>query len=284
VSDMAFNWSNYFSQDNSAVPFVGVLIYTILLIVMEMLILGFSIVAVIRLKRNLQTLKGVRSFIMTCFGLVFWPLSEIIERITYLFSNGQRVLFFETDSIFLPLGLTFAIIFFSFYLQNILQTAKYSKSQKLLSHKVLNLTTIVAYLGLLLYTSRFIAIGFMTEEVMESTGLISDISTLVIAVTLIIVLILSFYLLFREYKSITSKVNRTRLVIFLTYLFSIVFTLIAIIVYLVFTVVSGNLTVLFYLGIPIFFFSIPAIISLYNGMFIPKWLQIRMGVLPALEE
>ncbi|HUU88997.1 MAG TPA: hypothetical protein VMX17_14780, partial [Candidatus Glassbacteria bacterium] len=110
------------------------------------------------------------------------------------------------------------------------------------------------------------------------------ISTLVIAVTLIIVLILSFYLLFREYKSITSKVNRTRLVIFLTYLFSIVFTLIAIIVYLVFTVVSGNLTVLFYLGIPIFFFSIPAIISLYNGMFIPKWLQIRMGVLPALEE
>ena len=281
---MAFNWSNYFSQDNSAVPFVGVLIYTILLIVMEMLILGFSIVAVIRLKRNLQTLKGVRSFIMTCFGLVFWPLGEIIERITYLFSNGQRVLFFETDSIFLPLGLTFAIIFFSFYLQNILQTAKYSKSQKLLSHKVLNLTTIVAYLGLLLYTSRFIAIGFMTEEVMDSTGLISDISTLVIAVTLIIVLILSFYLLFREYKSITSKVNRTRLVIFLTYLFSIVFTLIAIIVYLVFTVVSGNLTVLFYLGIPIFFFSIPAIISLYNGMFIPKWLQIRMGVLPALEE
>jgi hypothetical protein len=281
---MAFNWSNYFSQDNSAVPFVGVLIYTILLIVMEMLILGFSIVAIIRLKRNLQTLKGVRSFVMTCFGLVFWPLGEIIERLTYLFSNGQRVLFFESDSIFLPLGLTFAIIFFSFYLQNILQTAKYSKSQKLLSHKVLNLTTIVAYLGLLLYTGRFIAIGFMTEEVMESTGLISDISTLVIAVTLIIVLILSFYLLFREYKSITSKLNRTRLVIFLTYLFSIVFTLIAIIVYLVFTVVSGNLTVLFYLGIPIFFFSIPAIISLYNGMFIPKWLQIHMGVLPALED
>jgi hypothetical protein len=279
-----FNWSNYFSQDNSAVPLVGILIYTILLVVLELIILGFFISTIFRLKRNLPTLKGVRSYIITYLGLVFWPLGEIIERITYLTSNGQEVLFFETDSIFLPMGITFAFIFFSFYLQNILQTAKYSKSQKLLSHTFLNITTIVAMLGLLLYAGRFIAIGFMTEEMMEQTGLISDIATLVIAVTLIIVLVLSFYLLFREYKSITSKLNRTRLVIFLTYLFSLVFTLVSIIIYLIFTVVSGNLTVLFYLGIPIFIFSLPAVISLYNGMFIPKWLQIRMGVLPAIDD
>jgi len=284
VINLVFNWSNYFSQDNSAVPIVGVWIYTILLAVMELVILVYFILTIIRLKRNLQTLKGVRSFIVTCFGLFLWPLGEIIERITYLTSNGLKVLFFETDSIFLPMGLTFAFIFFSFYLQNILQTAKYSKSQKMLSHKFLNLLAIVAILGLLLYTGRFVAIGFMTPEMMEQTGLISDIATLVIAVTLIVVLIISFYLLFREYKSITSKLNRTRLVIFLTYLFSLVFTLIAIIVYLVYSVVADNLTVIFYLGIPIFFFSLPAVISLYNGMFIPRWLQIRMGVLPAIEE
>jgi len=217
VINLVFNWSNYFSQDNSAVPIVGVWIYTILLAVMELVILVYFILTIIRLKRNLQTLKGVRSFIVTCFGLFLWPLGEIIERITYLTSNGLKVLFFETDSIFLPMGLTFAFIFFSFYLQNILQTAKYSKSQKMLSHKFLNLLAIVAILGLLLYTGRFIAIGFMTPEMMEQTGLISDIATLVIAVTLIVVLIISFYLLFREYKSITSKLNRTRLVIFLTY-------------------------------------------------------------------
>ncbi|MHA1126719.1 MAG: hypothetical protein ACTSO7_06130 [Candidatus Heimdallarchaeota archaeon] len=279
-----FNWSNYFSQDNSAVPIAVVWVYTILLAVMELVILVYFILTIIRLKRNLQTLKGVRSFIMTFFGLVFWSLGEIIERITYLISNGQKVLFFETDSIFLPMGLTFAFIFFSFYLKNILQTAKYSKSQKLLSHKFINLTTIVAFLGLLLYTGRFLAIGFMSEEMMEQTGLISDIATLVIALMLIIVSVISFYLMFREYKSITSKLNRARLVIFLTYLFSLVFTMIAIIIYLVYTVASGNLTVIFYLAIPIFIFSLPAAISLYYGMFIPRWLQIRMGVLPAIEE
>lgn len=280
---MVFNWSNYISQDNSSVPFVSILIYTILLIVIEAVILSYFIATIVRLKRNLTTLKGVRSFIMACFGLVLWPLGEIIERLTYLISNGEKVLFFETDSIFLPMGLTFAFIFFSFYLQNILHTAKYGKSQNLWSHRVLNITAIVAFLGLLLYTGRFVVIGFMSEEMMESTGLISDIATLVIAITLIIVLSLSFYLLFSEYKSITSKLNRTRLVIFLTYLFSTVFTLIAIIVYLVFTVVSGDLTILFYLGIPIFLFSVPSILSLYYGMFIPRRLQIRMGVLPPIE-
>jgi len=284
VINLVFNWSNYFSQDNSAVPIAVVWVYTILLAVMELVILVYFILTIIRLKRNLQTLKGVRSFIMTFFGLVFWSLGEIIERITYLISNGQKVLFFETDSIFLPMGLTFAFIFFSFYLKNILQTAKYSKSQKLLSHKFINLTTIVAFLGLLLYTGRFLAIGFMSEEMMEQTGLISDIATLVIALMLIIVSVISFYLMFREYKSITSKLNRARLVIFLTYLFSLVFTMIAIIIYLVYTVASGNLTVIFYLAIPIFIFSLPAAISLYYGMFIPRWLQIRMGVLPAIEE
>jgi len=281
---LVFNWSNYFSQDNSTVPIVGVWIYTILLAVMELVILVYFISTIVRLKRNLQTLKGVRSFITTCFGLVLWPLGEIIERITYLYSNGEKVLFFETDSIFLPMGLTFAFIFFSFYLQNILQTAKYSKSQKMLSHKFLNLTAVVAILGLLLYIGRFVAIGFMTTEMMEQSGLISDIATLVIATMLIVVSVISFYLMFREYKSITSKLNRTRLVIFLTYLFSLVLTMVAIIIYLIFTVVSGNLTVIFYLGMPIFFFSIPAVISLYNGMFIPRWLQVRMGVMPALEE
>jgi len=278
---MVFNWSNYFSQDNSTVPYSVVLVYTILLIVFEIVILAYFIIALIRLKRNLQSLKGVRSFLVTIFGIFLWPVGEIIERITYLFSNGQKVIFFETDSIFLPVGLTFAIIFFSFYIQKLLQTNKYRKSRELLAHRFFNLAAIVAILGLLLYTGRFIAIGFMSEEMMEKTGLISDIATLVIALTLILVLIVSFILMFREYKSITSKLNRTRLGIFLIYLSSIVLTLISIIIYLIFTVITGDLTVLFYLGIPIFAFSFPAIVSLYYGMFIPKRLQIRMGVLPS---
>ena len=281
---MVFNWSNYFSQDNSVVPYSVVLAYTILLIVFEVVILGYFIIAIIRLKRNLQSLKGVRSFLMTIFGVFFWPIGEIIERITYLLSNGQKVLLFETDSIFLPIGLTFAIIFFSFYIQNLLQTDKYRKSKVLFAHRFFNLAAIFAFLGLLLYTVKFFAIGFMTEEMMEKTGLISDITTLVIALILILVLIMSFILMFREYKIITSKLNRTRLGIFLLYLSSIVLTLISIIIYLIFTVISGDLTVLFYLGIPIFTFSFPAIASLYYGMFIPKWLQIRMGVLPSMDD
>jgi hypothetical protein len=281
---MAFNWSNYFSQDTSNITYTGVLIYTIVLIVIEFIILGYSISAIIRLKKNLQTLKTVKSYLLTYFGIFLWPLGEIIERITYLTSDGQKVIFFETDSIFLPMGLMFAIIFFSFYLQNILQIEKYEKSKKIFSRRFLNITAIVATLGLLLYFGRFIAIGFMTEEMMDKTSFISDIATLVIAITLILVLVLSFYLMFQELRTITSKLNRTRLIIFLIYLVSIVLTLISIIIYLLASVLSGDLTLLFHLGIPIFVFSVPAIISLYNGMFIAKWVQIRMGILPSLDE
>ncbi|MFX0094706.1 MAG: hypothetical protein ACFFBD_23420 [Candidatus Hodarchaeota archaeon] len=278
---MVFNWLNYFTQAATGEKALLWPLFTVVLIILEFIILIYFFKAYRNFRQNLPSLESVWPYLITMVGLAIWNLGEMFAGITQILTI-EYTIFQGGDNFFFPLGIAVALTFFISYLQTILQTQKRSRLYRLIAHRIFYIISGLALLVTLVLVVRFLSFGFMPSTFRSDTD--SFVTLMIIFVSLIVALliIIGSLQLYQEYKAITSKLNRFRLIMYQIFFGSVAFAILNVGVYFIldmFTPIVGGLQ--FFLNTPIFLVSLPAMLGLYYGMFTPLWLQKKVDVLPS---
>lgn len=279
---MLFNIDNYFRGREVEGPEWGLVLLLLYLTIITgglTLLMGRTIYT---LKQSNQDLWSVRYFLLSMFGLIVWNVGELIGKgLSYVFGPSYMI-FVADENIPLALGALLSILSFSRYIQSILKTKKYRKREKLIAGRFLFATEVASTLAFVIITLRFLALGFLPSSFRSETKDLTIFALGILLLGVIVSLVFVTNQLYRERQAISSKLNQTRLFFYIAYyitiLFAITSMLLSLVIYNLFTIdpLIGQ-----FVSYPVFGLSLVAGLILYYGLFMPVWLQKKVGVLPS---
>jgi hypothetical protein len=214
-------------------------------------------------------------------GILFWNLGEWILTIVQLLSNENWGIFSGVNNIPLAIGLVLTVNSFFSYMQINLKINKYKQRRRLFNQKIFSTIKLLSLITLYLFILRFLALPFMSEVGIDESF---DIIIFILVGLSLLILILMFILflqMIREKKVLSSKLDRIRINFYLIFL---IFTLLAIVnvwlfllSYLISDLKDLSNIIIFLIYLP----SLLALFFLYYGVFLPTWVQKRLGLLPS---
>lgn len=274
-----FNINDYF---NSGSVYPSYSFLQIIFFFMSLMLI-ISLVILVKTYLSLKKINNESNkyLLRTMLGILFWNLGEWITGLTQLLTNQQWGIFSGIDNIFLAIGLVLTINSFFNYMQGILKVNKYKQRRKLINQKVFSLLKFFTFSALYLFTIRFLARPFMSVEGKnESENLIIGI-LIALSFFVLILMVILFIQLLSEKKVLSSKLDKIRINFFFIFLLLLLLALINVWIFLLSYLISGleNISniVLFLIYLP----SVIGLIFLYYGIFLPIWLQKRLGLLPS---
>ncbi|HUU77175.1 MAG TPA: hypothetical protein VMX55_02440 [candidate division Zixibacteria bacterium] len=274
------NWLNYLEEINDGLIFWEWFWFTLLVLIIALINIILLIITIIKLKINLNSLKEVRSYLLTMFGFVIWHFGVLISAIVRISTENQYNIFSGIENLPFIYGVFIVFNFFPRYVRNILRTSNINPDRK---NKVWNVTfnivAAIATIAALACTIRFILFGFLPDDFRERSILFTTVFLLISAVSSFILFIIATVSISKEQKAVSSKLNRSRLSIYLIFGGSVILIAIFVGIYLVGTLFLDYFLTLF-LALPLYILTLPAIFSLYLGMFMPFWLQRNLGIMP----
>ena len=217
----------------------------------------------------------------TMLGILLWNLGEWILTITEIVTHEQWGLFSGLSNIPLALGLVLTVNSFFSYMQINLKINKYKQRRKLLNQKIFTLIRFLSIASLYLFVLRFLAIPFMSPQgIDESLNIIILILVFLSFLVLALMFIL-FIQLVRERKVLSSKLDKIRVNFYLVFIIFILIGLFNVWFFLLSYLISDLKAISNIVIYIIYFPSIIALLCLYYGIFLPDWLQKRLGLLPS---
>ncbi|MFX0065786.1 MAG: hypothetical protein ACFFC7_26735 [Candidatus Hermodarchaeota archaeon] len=280
---MVFNWQNYLEAIIGSIPLEYWILNTAFLIIVEIMLLFYLGKSYRNFKQNLSSLEPVQDYLLAMTGLAVWNMGEVCTGLTRVLTMGQYSALNGVDNFFVPIGATMTIMFFSRYIQTTIRTRRYNKRRELLTHRFFNICAVLSAIAIIIMLGRFLLLGFMPSQFRVDSEPVMIITLVILTFLITIILFFGIIQLYSEYMSISSKINRSRLIIYLIFLGSLILAGVFLALSLIALEVSPEGIVSnIYVPIPIFLSLLLAMLSLYYGMFMPIWLQKRMGVLPSL--
>ncbi|NHJ05582.1 MAG: hypothetical protein EAX90_12210 [Candidatus Heimdallarchaeota archaeon] len=274
------NWLNYLEEINDGLIFWEWFWFTLVVIVVASINIILLIITFIQLKKNLNSLKEVRSYLLTMVGFVIWHFGVLISAIIRISTDNQYFIFTGIENLPFIYGVFIVFIFYPRYVRNILRTSQINPNKKNKVWSVtFNIVASIATIAALASTIRFILFGFLADDFRESSILFTTIFLLISAISSFILFIIATVSVSKEQKAVSSKLNRSRLSIHLIFGGSVILIAIFTGIYLVGTLFFNYFITLF-LALPLYILTLPAMISLYLGMFMPFWLQRNLGIMP----
>jgi hypothetical protein len=278
-----FNFENYFRNSGSSLGLGLEFIYFLYLTFLTLI----NIIIFLRTRKKLQENQypqsSIKYFFLSMFGLVIWNSGEITLSISLFVFDNQKSLLVGTDNFFLVLGVIMATTFFSMYIQTILKTKRYHAKRKLINSKIVNVISIIAFFCFIVVFGRFIALGFFEEGFRESSLRITLLFLLISVAVIIFLLLFVTRQLYVEKGSVTSKINKVRINFFISYYIILTIGLFGMLLFLIFSIIAINEFILYLIPYVIFLTPTLAIVVLYYGLFLPIWLQKRVGIIKEVD-
>ena len=246
------------------------------------LMVGVSLFVLIKTYTLLRKTKNDANkyLLRTMVGILLWNLGEWFLSLTELLTNAHWGIFSGLDNIPLAMGLVLTINSFFAYMQINLKINKYKSRRKLFNQKIFSLVKFASGAALYLFVLRFLALPFMSQAGQDETSNLIIIIMIFLSLLVVILMSILFIQLIRERKVLSSKLDLIRVNFYLLFLVLILLGLVMVWLFLL-TYISPDLNAFSgILDILIYIPSIFALIFLYYGIFIPEWLQKRLGLLP----
>lgn len=216
----------------------------------------------------------------TMFGILLWNLGEWFSSLTELFTHGQWGIFSGLSNVPLAMGIVLTIVSFFTYMQINLKINKYKSRRKLFNQRIFSFIKFASGAALYLFVLRFLALPFMSQAGQDETSNLIIIILIFLSLLVVILTFILFIQMLRERKVLSSKLDLIRVNFYLLFLVLILLGLFMVWIFL-FTYISSALNAYSnILNMLIYIPSILALIFLYYGIFIPEWVQKRLGLLP----
>ena len=217
----------------------------------------------------------------TMLGIVIWNLGEWILTITELFTHQQWGLFSGLDNVPLVLGIVLTVNSFFSYLQINLKINKYRQRRKLLNKHIFSLIKFLSLITLYLFVLRFLALPFMSEDGKTESFRIIIIVMIGLSLLVLVLMSILFIQLVREKKVLSSKLDKIRVNFYIIFLVLILLAILNIWIFLLSYEISSLKEISNIIIYLIYLPSLLALLFLYYGIFLPDWLQKRLGLLPS---
>jgi hypothetical protein len=269
---ITFDWINYF-EISDVTSYLE--IYTLFITISFVLL--FEIFYILKMRRMFA--KGGLSYFKTSYFLLtlsifLWPLGSYIGVITRILTENSYQIFSSENNIFFAVGLLLSIVLFARYIASILHSP-FFKQRESSWNNTFKILAIIAFISVTILLVRFILLGFFPPQFRGDTRAIIIIMTIVSTGISTLILILATIFLFKERRAVTSKLKKTQMTIYI--LFPLALS-IAIVFAFLNQVWRFYFTSSLIFGNFIYLAGLLAILSLYYGMFTPKWFLIRMNV------
>ena len=208
-------------------------------------------------------------------------MGEWILTITELLTHQQWGIFSGLDNVPLVLGIVLTVNSFFSYLQINLKINKYRQRRKLLNKHVFSSIRFLSLATLYLFVLRFIALPFMSEDGKAESFSLIIMVMIVLSLLVLILMSILFIQLVREKKVLSSKLDKIRVNFYIIFLILVLLALANVWFFLLsyeLTSLKEISNIVIYL---IYLPSLFAILFLYYGIFLPDWLQKKLGLLPS---
>ena len=178
------------------------------------------------------------------------------------------------------MGIVLTIVSFFTYMKINLKINKYKSRRKLFNQRIFSFIKFSSGAALYLFVLRFLALPFMSQAGQDETSNLIIIILIFLSLLVVILTFILFIQMLRERKVLSSKLDLIRVNFYLLFLVLILLGLFMVWIFL-FTYISSALNAYSnILNMLIYIPSILALIFLYYGIFIPEWVQKRLGLLP----
>ncbi|MFX0091775.1 MAG: hypothetical protein ACFFBD_08430 [Candidatus Hodarchaeota archaeon] len=276
------NWLNYLVpiENGNFQPII--LLFLLFFLVVEVVLLVYVLKAYWLFKQNLESLGPMWNFLIAMLGVTLVPFGEIFPIICVVLTNNQYTIFENSENIFYVLGMIIALIFFRWYLQPTLIKRR-RRWEDFFAHRFLNVAIIVGIGITLLMLLRFLLLGFMPSQFrIDTEPALTPIIIILGGIVMILVVFGSFQL-YQEFKAVTSKLDRVRLLFYQGFFGAIALSIFSNLMFFIILIsfLDYRIDIFTYLfSIPNVILPLVSLCSLYYAMFMPSWLQIRMKIMP----
>ena len=217
----------------------------------------------------------------TMIGIVLWNLGEWILTVTELITGEKWGIFSGLDNVPLALGLVLTVNSFFSYMQINLKINRYKQRRKLMNQRIFSFIKFLSVMSVYLFILRFLALPFMSDVGKDESFNIIILVMILLSFLVLALMFILFIQLLRERKVLSSKLDRIRVNFYLIFLIFVLFGLFNVWAFLLsylITDLKDISNIMIYL---IYIPSIIALICLYYGIFLPDWIQKRLGLLPS---
>ena len=274
-----FRISDYFVPGNAYGTYTQLVIMFLFMSLMVS-IAGYLLIKTYFLLKRIRN-DANKYLLRTMFGIFLWNLGEWILTITELSTHESWGIFSGLNNVPLATGLVLTVNSFFSYMQINLKINKYKQRRRLFNQKIFSVLRFSTGIALYLFILRYLGLPFMSQSgVDESFNLIIII---MVGLSLLVLILMSilFIQLLRERRVLSSKLDRIRVNFYLIFIIFMLLGLIMIWIFLLsylFPELKQISELVIYL---IYLPSIFALLFLYYGIFLPDWLQKRLGLLPS---